>query len=513
MRFSKFFSAGAHHLGVLFVSSSLVILGSAATARAEATPVTSLHVFNGADGANSNAPLILAADGNFYGTTERGGAAGRGTVFRISPSGAFTPIYNFTGGADGSFPESALVQGSDGNFYGTCSAGGGAKDVGTVFRLSPAGGITPLYSFTGGTDGAVPNAALVRGTDGNFYGTTESGGVSNRGTVFRITPAGALTTLYSFSGAQDGGFPETPLVLGTDGNFYGTTFNGGTGDNGTIFRITSAGALTTLYRFTGGTDGAFPGGALIQAPDGNFYGTTRRGGSGFNGTVFRITSAGALTTLYQFAASGEGAVPNAALVRGGDDAFYGTTESGGLSGRGTVFRVASSGTLAFLASFAGGGSTDGAFPEATLVQGADGALYGTTSGDAASGNGNGTVFKLPPHPLFFSGEASVGSGFYYLVFPNGTLYGYYTYGFFPYLYHNDMGFQFFIDGNTTDRSVYLYDFTMNTFFYTTPALFPYLYDFTRNAWLYYFPDSNRPGSYTSNPRVFVNLTTGEFIFK
>ncbi len=488
-----------------------MVLCVAPAARAQSGAVTPLHTFNGSDGAASNAPLILARDGNFYGTTERGGTASRGTVFRITPGGAFSTIYNFTGASDGAFPESALVQGTDGNFYGTCS-GGGTRDNGTVFQLSPAGQITPLHTFTGGDDGGVPNAAVVAGTDGAFYGTTESGGTSNRGTVFRITAGGVLSTLYSFSGAQDGGFPEAPLVLGADGNFYGTTYNGGSTDSGTVFRITRTGTLTTLYRFTGGADGAFPGAALVQAPDGALFGTTRRGGTAANaGTVFKITTGGALTTLYRFTGGADGAAPNAALLRASDGVFYGTTESGGAANRGTVFRVSADGALATLASFSGG--ADGAFPEAAVVQGADGALYGTTSGDTSTGNGSGSVFRLSLHPPFFNGEVSVGGGFYYLAFPNGNPFGYYNYNFFPYLYHNDLGFEYFIDAGNAERGAYLFDFTLNTFFYTSPALFPYLFDFSRNHWLYYFPDSNRPGYYTTNPRVFVDLTTGEFIYR
>ena len=491
----------------------VALLGAVPIGRAQSGAVTPLHTFNGADGAACNAPLILARDGNFYGTTERGGAANRGTVFRVTPGGAFSTIHQFTGGSDGAFPESALLQGSDGNFYGTCSAGGGVRDAGTVFQLTPAGSITPLYAFTGGEDGGVPNAALVAGTDGAFYGTTESGGTSNRGTVFRITAGGAFSTLYSFSGAQDGGFPEAPLLLGADGNFYGTTFLGGSTDSGTLFRITRTGALTTLYRFSGGADGAFPAAALVQAPDGTLFGTTRRGGAAAAnaGTVFKLTPAGALTTLHRFTGGADGASPNAALFRSSDGAFYGTTESGGAANRGTVFRVTADGALATLASFTGG--ADGAFPEAAVVQGPDGALYGTTSGDTATNNGAGSVFRLPLRPPFFNGEVSVGGGFYYLAFSNGTPFGYYNYDFFPYLYHNDLGFEFFIDAGNPERGAYLFDFGLNTFFYTSPSLFPYLFDFNRNHWLYYFPDSGRPGYYTTNPRVFVDLTTGEFIYR
>ena len=209
-------------------------------------------------------------------------------VANFVPAPALTSLYSFTGGADGGLPGAGLVQGSDSNFYGTTS-GGGTSGNGTVFRISPSGSLTNLWEFTGGSDGASPYAGLVQGSDGNFYGTTYGGGANGNGTVFRITPSGTLTTLWSFTGGSDGAYPYAGLVQGSDGNFYGTTSAGGTNNAGTVFQINSAGGLTTLYSFSGGADGESPWAGLIQGSDGSFYSTTYEGGSYGYGTVFKLS--------------------------------------------------------------------------------------------------------------------------------------------------------------------------------------------------------------------------------
>jgi len=205
----------------------------------------------------------------------------------------------FTGSAtDGASARAGLVQGGDGDFYGTTQGGGSAGD-GIVYKVSTDGALTVLHSFEG-ADGSTPSAGLVLGGDGNFYGTTSTGGSNGYGVVFRMTPAGALTVLYSFGGtASDGVSPKSGLVQGADGAFYGTTTSGGSANDGTVFKITSEGALTILRSF-GGSDGANPAGALVQGGDGNLYGTTEfggtKGGYGY-GTVFKMTPAGELTVL------------------------------------------------------------------------------------------------------------------------------------------------------------------------------------------------------------------------
>jgi uncharacterized repeat protein (TIGR03803 family) len=371
--------------------------------------LTSLYSFSGGkDGGNLWAGLVQGSDGNLYGTTSGGGAytnqyGGCGTVFKISTNGALTSLHSFTGGNDGAGPQAALVQGSDGNFYGTTEQGGTNGGNGTVFKMSTTGALTSLYSFTGGRDGGGPLAAVVQGTDGNFYGTTEGGGARNVGTVFKISANGMLTSLYSFSGGNDGGNPYAGLVQGNDGNFYGTTAYGGTNNAGTVFKISANGMLTSLYSFTGGNDGGNPEASLVQGTDGNFYGTTEDGGmyvgpyGNTYGTVFKISTTGALTTLHSFGAvtnaigvALDGASRQAALVQGSDGNFYGTTGGGGTNNAGTVFKISANGMLTNLYSFTG--ANDGASPQAALVQGKDGYFYGTTFSGVTTAYG--TVFKI-----------------------------------------------------------------------------------------------------------------------
>ena len=307
--------------------------------------LTTLYSFAaiGDGGANPKAGLVQGSDGSFYGTTYCGPGGG-GTVYRVSTNGVLRWLHSFTGTNDGGNPQAALVEGSDGDFYGTTEYGGTNGGHGTVFKIGPNGALTTLYAFTGTNDGTQPVAGLVQGGDGNFYGTTpgpDQYAWAPFGTIFKITPNGVLTTLYSFAftGGKEGEYPEAALVLGSDASFYGTTEEGGTSGNGTVFQLTPSGALTTLYSFTSGNDGGTPQAALVEGSDGNFYGTTSYGGTPYQGTVFQVTPSGALTTLYSFTGGNDGGNPQAALVQGSDGSFYGTTYSGGLGGYGTVFRL------------------------------------------------------------------------------------------------------------------------------------------------------------------------------
>ena len=319
--------------------------------------LTTLHSFDGSDGSFPYGGLVQATDGNFYGTT------GGGTVFKITPSGTLTTLYRFNG-SDGSGPD-GLVQANDGNFYGT-TGGGGANGDGTVFKITPSGTLTTLHSFAGYPgDGAGPlGAGFIQATDGSFYGTTNVGGANNCyggtgcGTVFKITPSGTLTTLYSFcsqNNCADGYYPRAGLMQARDGNLYGTAVFGGSGncDNGcgTVFKITPSGALTVLYSFAGyPSDAGNPEAVLVQASDGSFYGTTYRGGADNNcdglgytegcGAVFKMTPGGTLTTLHSFNST-DGWGLDAGLIQARDGSFYGTTSAGGANGFGTIFRLVS----------------------------------------------------------------------------------------------------------------------------------------------------------------------------
>ena len=403
---------------------------------------TTLTSFNGTDGSNpSFGALVQGTDGNFYGTTRAGGANGQGTVFKITPAGVLTTLYSFCSFmnsqgtcTDGNDPYGGLVQGTNGNFYGTTFYGG-ASGYGTVFKITSAGALTTLYSFcsqTNCTDGRYPWAGLIQAANGGFYGTTYGGAVSGAdcpigcGTIFEITPAGRLTTLYTFcsqANCTDGTGPAAGLMQGANGNFYGTTVGGGANSLnnneictdapgcGTVFEITAAGTLTTLYSFCAQAncaDGASPYGNLVQGANGNFYGTTLGGGNNGEdaGTVFEVTSTGALTSLYSFSCTVtscvQGAAPYAGLVRSGGN-FYGTTSLAGAYENtfceegflpcGTIFEITPTGNLNTLYSFCSrGGCPDGNEPYAGLVQGTDGSFYGTTYYDGFLGPG--TVFRL-----------------------------------------------------------------------------------------------------------------------
>ena len=298
-------------------------------------------------GSRPFAGLTLAADGNFYGTTWQGWAGGTaGTVFEYTAGGQPSTLYNFcskSNCADGDEPFAPLLQAGNGNFYGTTFSGG-TNGYGTIFEITSQGTLTTLHSFAYAL-GAGPVAGLVQAKNGNFYGTTLYGGAHGAGTVFEITSGGKLRTLHSFGSARDGANPYAGLAQAKDGNFYGTTYGGGAHGQGTVFRITSAGKLRTLYSFCAQqscADGAYPYAGLIQATNGNFYGTTSAGGASHWGTVFAITAGGRLGTLHSFCSKKnctDGADPVGGLLQASDGNFYGTTTEGGAYEAGTIFRL------------------------------------------------------------------------------------------------------------------------------------------------------------------------------
>jgi len=391
------------------------------------------------DGGSPSVGLIQAVDGNLYGTVPQT-EANHGTVFSIHPRGGMTTIYTFCaqpGCTDGSSPEAALVQGADGSLYGTTINGGGGgcpqPGCGTVFKLSLSGTFTTLYSFCSQAncvDGAGPYAGLVQGNDGNFYGTTKLGGDPNCpynsaggcGTAFRITPAGVITTLHIFE-ITDGKGPSQ-LVQGSDGNFYGTTSLGGANSQGTIFKMGSDGTLTVLYNFlctrTSCSAGHGPNGSgLIQATDGNFYGASTYGGYSCGGdqgcgTVFKITSTGALTVVHEFCAHipcADGSNPTGGLVQATDGNLYGTTSAGGANNGGTLYAL-----LTKLGPFVAFVNHEGSVGQSVIILGQG--FDGTT---AVSFNGTPAVFTVnSPSELTATVPAGATTGPATVTTPDGT---------------------------------------------------------------------------------------------
>ena len=503
------------------------------TARAQDTArPTIIHSFDGVGG-RVPGQLVLGTDGNFYGTTAYGGfgyyanqsQTGGGTVFRITPAGGFTTLYAFPGGALGLNPHD-LIAGVDGNFYGLTSHGG-ANGYGTVFRMDAAGQVETIYSLP---DSRSIIGPLVQDERGNFYGSRYVDTYTTHTEIFRLTQAGEYRTLYTFTGEEDGN-TSGGLTRGSDGNFYGTSYNGEFGAS-TIYRITPAGAFTALHRFQ--DDEVYLASGLTLGSDGNFYGTIPGGGASSKGLVYRCSPTGEYTVLYRFAGGADGESPGGRLVEGKDGNFYGLT-SGTNSVQyepavvandaaaspsaiiasppvpSTVYRVTPQGV--FTSLYANNYYYPNAF--SGFVLGNDGNFYGTS---AYGQQGSGSVFELSiaSHPAFFAYQAPLPDGLYYLSFASGNPFGYYTFSNDPNaIYHLDLGPEYVFDAADGKAGVYLYDFRSKSFFYTSPTFpFPYLYDFSLNTTLYYYPDPSNPGRYNTNGvRYFYNFATGKIITK
>ncbi len=287
----------------------------------------------GGDGANPWAGLTLGADGYYYGSTFAGGATGNGVLFKLSPTGVYTSLHEFTGGSDGALPLSPPIQASDSNFYGTTSGTSGAS---TVYRYERNGTFTTILSLSS-AQGSYVIAPLIQGTDGNLYGTAEEGGADDCGAIFKLSTTGQMLWTYSFPCGKGGAIPYAPLLQASDGNFYGTTISGGLDGGaqpGTVFRLNQNGNVTILYAFKNFIDGSEPEGGLTQGTDGNLYGTTF-GGEG--GNLFQLTLSGVHTILYRFGAAGK--QPHAGVMQDTNGIFYGTTSEGGRSGFGSVYSL------------------------------------------------------------------------------------------------------------------------------------------------------------------------------
>jgi uncharacterized repeat protein (TIGR03803 family) len=338
------------------------------------------------DGTQPDAGVTLDAAGNLYGTTVDGGPAGHGVVYRVSTSGQETILYSFTGGADGSSPSSAVVLDSAGNIYGTTLEGGTNND-GAVYKVDPAGNETVLHTFDY-TDGSGPNG-LISDSAGNLYGATFVGGPSYGGVVFKLTTSGTYTMLYGFgTGANSG--PVGNLARDTAGNLYGNT-EGNSGGLGVVFKLDTSGHETVLYNFATGSGGNDPYQGVVLDPAGNLYGTTYQGGTANDGVVYKVTAAGHYSVLHSFTGGSDGLRPVAAVTLDSSGNIYGTTEQGGTSGEGVVFMIGSSGTESVLYSFTG---ASGANPACAPARDSSGDIYGTAAAGGTSGGG--VVFKLTP---------------------------------------------------------------------------------------------------------------------
>ncbi len=357
---------------------------------------TVLYSFPGASGGSSpQAPVLRDFSGNLYGTTSEGGVNGAGTVYQIDATGKETLLYSFTGGLDGADPQAGVFRDKAGNLYGTAAAGGILSSTcefcgtqGVVYKIDPAGKETVIYSFTGGNDGYAPHAGLTSDGAGNLYSTTTWGGTGDVGTVFRIDQSGQETIVHNFD-SIDGQNPYSGVTLDAAGNFYGTTSLAGLGGVGTAYKLNPSGAVVLQYNFLGGTDGANPYAGVILDSSGNLYGTTIAGGVFESGVVYKLDSGFKETILYTFTGGADGGVPYAGLIRDRAGNLYGTTQLGGAMGKGVVFKIDPSGTETVLYSFSG---TDGEAPLAQLIADPSGNLYGTTSlGGEQPG---GVIFEL-----------------------------------------------------------------------------------------------------------------------
>lgn len=362
----------------LFLLATLVLTLAVAAIPAPAQTYTGLHDFNPSAGDPyyfDSGRLAQGRDGNFYSESRDGGTSGVGTVFKITQGGTPTIILSFNG-TDGSTELGGMTLGIDGNLYGETIYGGSAND-GVTFKITTKGTETVLHNFTNSGDGYYPSNVLVPGTDGNFYGTTNS----NPETIYKISSAGKLTTLHTLTAAE--GYQGGQLIQGIDGDFYGAMNLGGANGYGEAFKMTSKGVFTVLHNFDD-TDGADAASGMVQAANGTFYGAASLGGTNNAGVIYSLTSSGKFTVLYNLNGPTDGYEPFGQLMLASDGNMYGTTNSGGSSNCGTIFKVTTAGNYSVVYNF---DSTHGCNSREQVIQGTNGLLYGLVNGGGASGNG------------------------------------------------------------------------------------------------------------------------------
>jgi uncharacterized repeat protein (TIGR03803 family) len=371
----------------------MLALAVGVSVSAQAQTFSVLYNFKGPpDGAYPEAGLLRTGSGTLYGTTWFGGTSTFGTVFKLDSGGIENVVYSFNG-TSGNQPSATMIRDESGNLYGTTTYGGDSG-YGVVFKLDTAGNETVLHSFAW-ADGCDPDARLIRDKAGNLYGTTVSCGSADEGTAFKLTPKGTYSVLHNFLGYQygDGGAPRG-LALGKDGDLYGVTGVGGAYNFGTVYMLSKSGDEKVLYNFAGGTkDGCGPIGTPVFDAEGNIYGTTNECGSSNLGTVWELNAAHHETLLHSFAGgASDGEYPYAGVVLGANGNIYGDTLEGGTLDYGTIFRLNKKGVLTLLHSF--NGTSDGGVPYDELIRDAKGNIYGTAM-DYGS-DGYGTVWKYVP---------------------------------------------------------------------------------------------------------------------
>ncbi len=419
-KFGKERARGRRWAGALVcgAAAGMVMMVATALARPESgAPAAGYAVVHAFDGAYGSFPISwLAVDeaGNLYGVTPYGGnmqacreygnPLGCGVVFEINAAGEEKVVHEFTGpavgGADGAYPEGPVTLDGAGNIYGT-TENGGSYGYGTVYKVDAAGNETILHSFGARGDGAYATGGLVLDSAGNLYGTTDGGGRYGYGAAFELTAAGQEAQLYSFIDfPSDGAGPVGTLTRDSAGNFYGATYQGGTGEVGTVYELDANFHEKVLYNFTGKADGGYPVAGVVRNENGDLYGAAQTGGGGACvvlgcGTVYRLSASGKFTVLHTFQGMPDGSAPEGALTVDGRGTLYSTTLAGGANGDGTIYSVSTSGTEAVVYSFKNTG--DGLLPGAGLVRDAKGNLYGTTGQSHGLGSCDcGVVFKLTP---------------------------------------------------------------------------------------------------------------------